>query len=170
MKTLIIYDSVYGNTEKIANVIAQACQSEAPHLRGEGWREEGQDEVILKKVSEAKADDLEGIGLLIVGSPTHGGRATPAIQNFLKNIPNGILKDAKVAAFDTRFDENKQKGFLKLLSKIIKFAAPKITNALKIKGVEMAIEPMGFIVEGKEGPLKQGELERAALWVKSLLR
>jgi flavodoxin I len=155
MKTIIIYDSLYGNTEKIAEAIGQAL---AP-----------QGEVILKKVVEAKIDDLEDISLLIVGSPTHGGRATPAMQEFLRSIPNGTLRNAKVAAFDTRFEE-KNKGFvLRLVMKIFQFAAPRITRELKIKGVGMAIEPEGFVVEEKEGPLKAGELERAALWAKNIM-
>ncbi|OGZ33652.1 MAG: hypothetical protein A2Y98_01830 [Candidatus Portnoybacteria bacterium RBG_19FT_COMBO_36_7] len=152
MKILIIYDSVYGNTEKIAFAVGEAIGPEAT----------------VKKVSEAKVKDLEDIGLLILGTPTHGGRPTPAMQDFLKMIPDGELKNAKVAAFDTRFNEKKASAFLRLLAKILNFAAPRIARNLKIKGVEMAIEPEGFIVEGKEGPLKQGEMERAEEWAKKL--
>jgi flavodoxin len=153
MKTLIIYDSLYGNTEKIAFAIGQAIEAEA----------------MVKKVSEARVEDLEEVGLFIVGSPTHGGRATPAVQEFLKKIPNGTLRNAKVAAFDTRMEENDRSFFMRFIIKIFNFAAPKMAENLKIKGVEKVIEPMGFIVEGKEGPLKQGELERAARWAKGLL-
>lgn len=164
MKIIIIYDSVYGNTEKIASAVAQALAGPSVALR-----EGGQDEVILKKVSEAKTDDLEDIGLLIVGSPTHGGRPTPAVQEFLKKIPNGTLKNAKVAAFDTRISPDGKNFFMRLIIKIFNFAAPKINRDLKIKGVSLAIEPEGFIVEKKEGPLKAGELERAAQWAKKLI-
>jgi flavodoxin len=155
MKTLIIYDSVYGNTEKIAEAIAEALRP--------------QNEVKIMRVAEAHLTDIEEAKLLIVGSPTHGGRATPAMQDFLKTITNGTLRNTKVAAFDTRFDENKASLFLRLLVRIIKFAAPKIVNQMKIKGVEAALDSEGFIVEGKEGPLKAGELERAGAWAKSLL-
>ena len=155
MRILIIYDSMFGNTEKIANAIAEVIRPTS--------------EVEVLRVSEAKIDDLEGIGLLIVGSPTHGGRPTPAVQEFLKKIPNGTLKNAKVAAFDTRISPDGKNFFMRLIINIFNFAAPKINRELKIKGVEMAIKPEGFIVEGREGPLKAGELERAAQWAKGLL-
>jgi len=37
------------------------------------------------------------------------------------------------------------------------------------KSGTQVVEPEGFIVEGKEGPLKEGEVERAAAWAKTLL-
>lgn len=49
MRTLIIYDSVYGNTEKIANAIVQACQSEVRQSADEGWREGGQNDFLIIK-------------------------------------------------------------------------------------------------------------------------
>lgn len=66
MKALIIYDSVYGNTEKIARAIAGAMTPS--------------DGVKVLRAGEADPLELESIDLLIVGSPTHGGRPTPAIQ------------------------------------------------------------------------------------------
>jgi len=37
------------------------------------------------------------------------------------------------------------------------------------KGGYLAAEPEGFIVEDSEGPLKKGELERAASWAKGIV-
>jgi hypothetical protein len=52
--------------------------------------------------------------------------------------------------------------------KIIGYAAPRIAGGLQAKGGRLAAPPEGFFVQEKEGPLKQGELERAASWAKSL--
>ena len=79
------------------------------------------------------------------------------------------MRNTKVAAFDTRFEGKNKSVFLRLVMRIFSFAAPKITKDLKIKGVGLAIEPEGFIMEGKEGPLKAGELERATEWARGLL-
>jgi len=70
MKVLIVYDSVYGNTGKIAKAIGDAITGEVKVLR----------------VGEVNSSELKTFGLLIVGSPTHGGRPTPAIQDFLNKI------------------------------------------------------------------------------------
>ncbi len=155
MKALIVYDSVYGNTEKIARAIAGAITPS--------------DGVKVLRAGEANPLELAPIDLLIVGSPTHGGRPTPAIQEFLSRIPANALKNVGVTSFDTRF-QAKDKGVgIRILVGVIGYAAGRIANTLKGKGGYLAAPPEGFIVEGNEGPLKQGELERAAGWAKGIL-
>lgn len=138
MKTLVIHDSLYGNTEKIAHAIGDAFSGETN----------------VVSVSKISNSDLDNIDLLIVGSPTHGGRPTKAVQEFLNKIPADGLKDIRVAAFDTRV-----KVFI---AKIFGFAADRIAKNLKSKGGYLVRPPKGFFVNGKEGPLKDGELELAA--------
>ena len=155
MKALVIYDSVFGNTEKIAQAIGNALSS--------------QDDVEVLRVSNVKPEQLMGLKLLIVGSPTRGFRPTPAISNLLKNVPKNGLKDVKVAAFDTRISINDVNSrILPSLIKIFGYAAKPILDGLEKKGGESAIPPEGFFVEGAEGPLKEGELERAADWAKQI--
>ncbi len=146
MRALIIYDSVYGNTEKIARAIAGAITPFG--------------EVKMLRVGEANPSELGSIDLLIVGSPTQGGKPTPAIQEFLSKIPANALKNINVASFDTRV-----KMFV---AKIFGYAAGRIADSLKSKGGHLAAPPEGFIVKGNEGPLKEGELERAADWAKRI--
>jgi flavodoxin I len=145
MKALIVYDSVYGNTEKIARSIAEAVTPSG--------------EVKVLGAGEADPSELESTELLIVGSPTHGGRPTPAVQNFLKKVPK--LQGVNVAAFDTRITAK--------LVKVFGYAAGRIANNLKKKGGNLIASPEGFFVTGGQGPLKEGELERAADWAKGIL-
>jgi flavodoxin len=151
MKTLVVYDSLYGNTEKIAKAIADTVGGEA------------------KSAGKFDLSELEGLDLLIVGSPTHGGRPSPGMTEFLNKIPSNSLKGVKVAAFDTRFAKSEHGVGLRLLMTVINFAAPRIAKALETKGGTLAAEPEGFIVEGKKGPLKEGELPRATTWAKGIL-
>lgn len=155
MKVLIIYDSMYGNTEKIAKAIAGAFISS--------------DKAKILRTSEAPSWDLKSINLLIVGSPTHGGKPTPDLQRFLDQIPADALKDISIASFDTRFLEKDQGFALRLLMRTIGYAASRIADSLKSKGGKIVVPPEGFIVKAKEGPLAQGELERAKTWVKQIL-
>lgn len=153
MKTLLIYDSLYGNTKEIAEKIYEGL-SEV-------------DKAILP-VERATTQDLDGVQLLIIGSPTHGGTSKPTMLEFLKRIPKDSLKEVKIAAFDTRADITRVKGALKILMKVIGYAAPKILKSLEDKGGEPILKPEGFLVKDKEGPLLNGEIERALQWGKSI--
>ncbi len=156
MKALVIYDSYFGNTEKVAQAIGDAL--------GPG------ENVQTLKVSDVKPEQLEGIELLIFGSPTRAFRATTAINGFLKRIPAGGLRGVKVAGFDTRIAlEDVNSRVLNFFVRIFGYAAEPISKKLQKKGGEVAAAPEGFIVKDTEGPLKDGELERAAAWAKKIL-
>ena len=148
MKNLVVYDSQFGNTEKVAQTVAKSISGKAI------------------KVTDLKKTDLDDLKILVVGSPTLGGRATEPLQGFLEQIPAGKLSGVKVAAFDTRFSEKDVNFALRLLLKTIDYAAPKMSKILIDKGGTQIIPPQGFIVKGKDGPLATGELEKANTWIK----
>ena len=145
MGTLVVYDSVHGNTERIARAIGDAITGEVKVLR----------------VGEVSSSELETFDLLIVGSPTHGGRPTQAIQDFIKNAPATVFEGTNVASFDTRATSR--------LVRIFGYAAGRIAGSLKRKGGKLVVPPEGFFVTGTEGPLKEGEVERAAGWAKEIV-
>ena len=147
MKALIVYDSVYGNTERIARAMAEAI---APSGEGKALR-----------AGEANLSELESLDLLIVGSPTHGGRPTAAVQDFLNKVLQQSPKGIKVAVFDTRATSK--------FARIFGNAAGRIAGHLTKKGGVLVASPEGFYVMGTKGPLKEGELERAAAWAKGML-
>lgn len=151
MKTLIVYDSFFGNTEKIALSIGSSL--------------DGRANVETCRVSNVRAEQLEGLELLIVGSPTRAFRPTRDIVSFLDRFPDNGLKGVKVAAFDTRIapaDVNSR--FLAVMVRLFGYAAEPIARRLQKKGGELVLPPEGFLVTASEGPLKDGELERAAAW------
>jgi flavodoxin len=152
MKAIILYDSLYGNTEHIAQAIGEG-------LTGD---------VTVVRVGDVQASELKPFDLLMVGSPVHGGRATPNIDTLLKQLPAHALEGKRVAAFDTRFEAEEQGMGLRLLMSVIRYAAERIAKELVKKGGRLVAEPEGFIVDNKEGPLKQGELERARDWAKGI--
>jgi len=147
MKALIVYDSVHGNTEKIARAIAEAITPSC--------------EVKVLRAGEANPSDLASVDLLIVGSPTHGGRPMPGVQDLLTKIPELSLQGINVAAFDTRLPAK--------LVRVFGYAAGRIAGNLKRKGGTLIASPEGFFVTGSKGPLKEGELERATGWAKEIL-
>ncbi|MEA3377444.1 MAG: flavodoxin family protein [Anaerolineae bacterium] len=156
VKALVVYDSVFGNTEQVAHAIGDALGSPK--------------ETETLRVTDAEPEALTKVDVLVVGSPTRGFRATPATKNLLKRIPAGGLRGVRVAAFDTRFAvEEMDSALLKFLVGLFGYAAKPIADRLRRKGGELAVPPEGFIVEGTEGPLREGELERAAEWARQIL-
>ncbi len=142
MQALVVYDSTYGHTEQIAQAIGEAIGGRA------------------LRANEVNPADLSGIDMLIVGSPTHGGQFTEDIQDLLQALLT--LEGVSAAAFDTRTAS--------IWNRILPFgyAAPRIARHLEEKGAHLLTPPEGFIVLGIRGPLKDGELTRAAEWAKSL--
>lgn len=157
MKTLVIYDSVYGNTEQIARAI------------GAGLQPAG--EVQVLPVAKVDAGQLPGLDLLVFGSPTQAFGMIARPKEFLKNLPANTIKGVKVAAFDTRMSvQDVDSKIFSFMAGQFGYAAEKIEKGLKAIGGVPVIAPEGFVVKGKEGPLEEGELERATAWAGEILR
>jgi len=145
MKTLIIYDSQYGNTGQIAKAIGGAIKGE----------------VKLVHAGDADPTEIPSADLLIIGSPTQGGRTTETMKDFLEKLPDSSLRCAPIATFDTRISTR--------FVDIFGFAAGKMGKELKARGANLIVPPEGFFVAAPKGPLKDGEAERAADWAKKII-
>lgn len=141
MNALIIYDSLFGTTRKIAQVLAENLSAFFPAR--------------LVPVREVSLDELQGVKLLLVGSPTHEYSPTPAIQTFLEQVPREMLQGVIAAAFDTRYRVSCWSSGS---------AAWSIAQSLQDAGAVLALPPESFFVSAIEGPLEEGEIERAAQW------
>jgi flavodoxin I len=144
MKALVVYDSMFGNTEQIARRIGETLTGTVRVVKSGG----------------VSLQDLNGLDLLVLGSPTVGGRATKPMQEFVENLPRTVAEKVRYAAFDTRISMKS--------ARIFGYAAPRIAEALSQKGGCAVLAPEGFIVKGRSGPLADGELQRASEWAKRL--
>lgn len=156
MKALVVYDSAFGNTEKVAQAIGQALGPEQ--------------EVKTMRVGNVKPEQLAGLTLLVVGSPTQKFSPLGTITRFLKGIPSNGLQGVKVAAFDTRIPESRVEEIriLAFFVRIFGYAAKPIADRLVKRGGQLAVPPEGFYVGDTEGPLLEGEPERAAEWARQI--
>ena len=153
-KALIVYDTLFGNTKKIAEAI-----------------EEGLSNIYDSKLMSAKdvrLNDIEDIQLLILGSPTHGGRYSEPVKAFFDTLPDKSLEGIKASSFDTSIPMDDKGWFIRLLIKTFGYAAPRISKEMSKKGAN-TIGSETFWVLDREGPLKDGEIERARVWAASLL-
>lgn len=156
MKALVVYDSFFGNTEKVAQAVAEALNEKM--------------EAQAVHVGQADPRTLSNLDVLVVGSPTRAFSPSPEVKKFLSAIPSGSLQGVRAAAFDTRIAiEDTNSGFLKFMVKLFGYAAEPIATKLLKKGAQSGAPPAGFFVNGTEGPLREGELERAADWARQLL-
>jgi flavodoxin len=154
---MVAYDSTYGNTEQVARAIGAAL--------GPG------DSVEILRVGDVTLEQLAGLSLLVVGCPTQKFSPTGATTRMLKSIPNGELNGVKVAAFDTRITEAEIER-IKILAFFVKlfgYAAEPVADRLRKKGGDLVAPPEPFYVTGTEGPLLDGELERAGEWGAEIL-
>jgi flavodoxin len=146
MKTLVVYDSKWGNTEKIAHAVAAGIGGGTKAVR----------------VGTVEAKGYDKIELLVLGSPILGGRPSEAMQQYINGIAQGAAEKLNVATFDTRLT-------MKFV-KIFGYAAVRMANQMKEKGSTLSSMPEGFYVRGRSGPLADGESERATRWGKELAK
>jgi diacylglycerol O-acyltransferase len=177
MRVAIVYESLYGNTHEIAAAVAAGVTEAQPDAH-----------VDLLRVGEADPARAAEADLLIVGGPTHmRGMTTglsrklgvsaedkkepgerhdlepdaegPGVRDWLHDLPKAAGR-RPAAAFDTRIG-----------AKLAGGAAHSIARRLEHHGYEVIVEPEGFYIQDNgEGPLKEGETERAHAWAAGLLR
>ena len=132
VKALVVYDSVYGNTEKIAKALAAGLES-------------GGVDVDVVKVDAVKLDELDKVDLLCVGSPVHAWSASKPMKEFLERLKSvESLSGKKAFAFDT-----------KMKSRLAGSAGGKIERKLKDLGFTIAKPSESAIVKSREGPLEE---------------
>jgi flavodoxin len=146
VKALVIYDSVYGNTEKIAQAIASILGERAT--------------VCLAKVGQDEPVHWSEFELVVMGGPIHRVSLSAAMKALVKEIPKRALRGASVAVFETCYREPRwQRGA----------AARKLGRKARKFGGRQIVPPESFFVAGREGPLEEGEEERARQWARAIL-
>ena len=137
-KAIIIYESVYGNTKKIAEAICEGIN-----------KVEGVD-CIVKKTGEIHTDDLCDYDAILLGCPNHSQEPALNLVKFIDRASIVHLKGKIGAAFDTYTGGNKDVAVAKLETKIRE----------KLPGIEL-IDNLSAKVTGRKGPLVDDEESRA---------
>ncbi len=157
MDVLIVYDSFYGNTLRVAEMFANAF---GKHFVS----------TMVEHVDKIGEDEFERANLVIVGSPTRGFRATRALVTFLVMA---IKKHPEKAyfVFDTRMDQEDIKS--KILKKMMQKFGYGVNHLEKIirkgKG-NILLAGKGFSVSSSEGPLKPGVDSEVEMTVAEILK
>ena len=147
MKGIVVYDTSYGNTKKIAETITET-------LKELGI------EVNLSYVKDVKKLSAQDYNFLVLGSPTKFGTMSFAIRFFLGKVKSEEWMNKPFAAFDTENPENveKKQGS----------ASEKIAARLIEKKMKQLLPVLKALVFEMKGPLKEGEIERTKEYAKGL--
>ena len=146
MKGIVVYDTSYGNTKKIAETIAETLK-------------ESGIEVDLFDVKDVKLSSKD-YSFLVLGSPTKFGTMSFAIRFFLGKVKSEEWMNRPFTAFDTENPENMEKKEYS--------AAEKIAEKLKEKKMNQLLPVLKAAVLGQKGPLQEGEIDRTKDYAREL--
>jgi flavorubredoxin len=136
VKVLVVYYSMFGNTEKVAKALAKGL-------------EDGGVKVDVVRADAVKFDELGDVDLLCVASPTQAWNAAKPVKEFLERLKSVQgLSGKKAFAFDT-----------KMKSRLAGSGGGKIESRLKDVGLTIVKPHASAIVMGREGPLEEGAEE-----------
>jgi menaquinone-dependent protoporphyrinogen IX oxidase len=147
MKGIVVYDTSYGNTKKIAETIAETLKESGIEV----------DLFYVKDVKKLSAKDYD---FFVLGSPTKFGTMSFSIKFFLGKVKSEEWMNKPFAAFDTENPENMEKKEWS--------AAEKISEKLRDKKMNQLLPVMKAAVLGQKGPLVEGEIERTKDYTRQL--
>lgn len=147
MKGIVVFDSSYGNTKKVAETIAETLEKSGMKV----------DLFYVKDVKKLSAKDYD---FLVLGSPTRFGTMSFTMRFFLGKVKGKAWVNRPFAAFDTENPENieRKEGS----------AAEKIAEKLRERQLSQLLPVLKAVVLGRKGPLQEGEIERAREYAREL--
>jgi flavodoxin len=150
MNGVIAYDSILGNTRKVAERMAVEMRANGHTIR-------------LINLATEEAGEVKG-DFLMIGSPNRMKRISSMAKRFMRKVDGDEWKGKKVVVFDTVMqvlnDPNKtEKQIAKARKWSYEGAAPKMAKKLAKKGIECA-GVWHFEVSGLKDPLVDGWEER----------
>ncbi|MCK4552281.1 MAG: hypothetical protein KAU02_05125 [Tenericutes bacterium] len=144
MKILIVYDSYYGNTLKVAKQYHENLIKYKPEL------------IKVDVITQCIVDSYD---LIIIGTPTRIFSMTGKIKRMLRKLK---FSDKYYFVFDTRANAEKvqQKFLLKMINKF-GYAAEKVEALLNKKAAKIIMDYKWYFVKDSEGPLEEDSLVNA---------
>jgi len=147
MHSLVVCFSKFGNTRTLAEKITETFRS-AGSAR-------------LVSADQLTVSDLKEADLVVMGTPTHNMNLPKVVRPLFERLPKRVLKGVPVAAFDTSY---KMSWLLNQFT-----ASKRLSRKLSKLGGKRVVPPKIFHVTGREGPLFEGEIERARQWADTIL-
>ena len=156
MKALVLFRSHYGNTRQVAESVKKALEAQGI-------------ETVVQDLRR-RLPDLGEIDLVLMGAPTRMARVTRRAARALTRLKKRGLLDKPIAVFDTYGPiPTKPEELEKGKKWLYPGAAGIMQNTAKALGLNVYSETLRCEVGGMKGPLKDGELERAAAFTRAFV-
>jgi flavodoxin len=126
-----------------------------------GYRLKSESAVRLVGINELTVADFNDADLVVMGSPTHRMNLPEAARPVLDRLPKTLLNGKLFAAFDTSY---KMSWWLNHFT-----AGKRLSQKLRKLGGKRILPPEIFLVTGREGPLYEGEIDRAKAWAELII-
>jgi menaquinone-dependent protoporphyrinogen IX oxidase len=137
-KTLVVYESKYGNTKRVAESIVEGMKT-VPGI-----------EVTLKELKEVDLKQVTSFDAIVIGSPNHIGSATGGVRRFISQLGKLKLAGKRAAVFDTYLAKDFEKAMKKMEKQISE----------KVLGLKLVTPGLSIQVEGMKGPITEGEFPK----------
>lgn len=145
-KVVIVYESRYGNTKRVAETIAESI------------REAGEIETFLCELKEINLNSVLECDAVLIGSPNHMGGPTRGIKSFIDSLGELQPESKKFAVFDTYMGNDFAKAVKKMEKRISE----------KVHGIRQIAPGLSIKVQGMKGPVADGELQRCVEFGKKI--
>lgn len=142
VKTIIVYESKYGNTKLVAETIA------------EGMREIEGVETVVKKLKDVDPNKITDYDAILIGSPNHYGGPTKGVKRFIERLGKLHLEGKLYAAFDTYLGKKSDYFFETAVKKMEK------TIKEKVPALRQIAPGLSIKVQGIKGPIMEEELPK----------
>ena len=147
VKVLVAYDTKYGNTQRVAELIAEGLKAAGA-------------EAVVENMKKVNVDEAVGFDAILIGSPNHMGRPTRTFKKFVGKLQKANLKDKTLAAFDTYVGQKDEKEIIHPGGGEFQKALRRMEEHLKAKfpNLKLIAPGLSIAVGGMKGPILDADL------------
>ncbi|MFX0079700.1 MAG: flavodoxin family protein [Candidatus Hermodarchaeota archaeon] len=149
MKVLVAYDTKYGNTQRVAELIAEGLKAAGAVA-------------VVENMKKVNFDEAESFGAILMGSPNHMGRPTRTFKKFVDKLQKANLKDISLAAFDTYVGQKDEQEVIQPGGGEFQKALRRMEDHLKDKlpHLKLITPGLSIAVGGMKGPIVEANLPK----------
>ncbi len=146
MWVYVVIASPCGVTDTVARAVARAVDWSYEHS--------------ARPASDVDPVEIRTPSVLFLGGPTHRREMGESLRHFLDHMPDRLISQCLFAAFDTRFHDSPI---------VTGSSARHIQRAVEARGGRNLVPGESFFVIRRDGPLREGEVERARMWASGVI-
>jgi len=142
----VVIASPCGVTDTVARAVARAVDWSYEHS--------------ARSACDVDPVEIRTPSVVFLGGPTHRREMGESLRSFVDRMPDRLIAQCLFAAFDTRFHDSPI---------VTGSSARHIQRAVEARGGRNLVPGESFFVIRRDGPLREGEVERARVWASSVI-